>query len=72
MIGVATPQPSSNYVEIANEFYRDLVIEKDIPDDLQLGITLDTTIGINKRSMKSEETIFIAFGLTVYSSYSYF
>ncbi len=65
MIGVAlTPQPGSNYVEIANEFYRRLEsLKKDIPDDLQLGIALDTTKGINKAINEVEETIFIAFGL---------
>ena len=67
MIGVAlTPQPGSNYIEISNEFYRRLeIIKKDIPEDLNLGIALDTTKGIKKAINEVEETVFIAFGLVV-------
>jgi len=67
MIGVAiTPQAGSNHIEIADEFYRRLEqIKKDLPDDISLGIALDTTTSIRKAILEVEETVFIAFGLVV-------
>lgn len=67
MIGVAiSPQAGSNHIEIANEFYKRLEqIKKDLPDDIILGIALDTTTSIRKAILEVEETVFIAFGLVV-------
>ncbi|HEY8401183.1 MAG TPA: efflux RND transporter permease subunit [Cytophagaceae bacterium] len=67
MIGIAvTPQAGSNHIEIADEFYRRLEqIKKEIPDDIKLGMALDTTINIRKGILEVEETIFIAFCLVV-------
>ncbi|MGB4958259.1 MAG: efflux RND transporter permease subunit, partial [Saprospiraceae bacterium] len=67
MIGIAiTPQPGANYVAIADEFYKRLErIKRDLPDDLELGIALDSTKGIKKAIIEVEETILIAFGLVV-------
>ena len=67
MIGVAiSPQAGSNHIEIANEFYRRLEqIKKDLPEDIILGIALDTTTSIRKAILEVEETVFIAFGLVV-------
>ncbi|MDN4165618.1 efflux RND transporter permease subunit [Cytophagales bacterium LB-30] len=67
MIGIAvTPQPGSNYVAIADEFYKRVAqMEKDLPEDLTLGYALDTTQNIRKAITEVEETIFIAFGLVV-------
>ena len=67
MIGIAvTPQPGSNYVAIADEFYKRVgQMEKDLPEDLTLGYALDTTKNIRKAITEVEETIFIAFGLVV-------
>ncbi len=67
MIGIAiTPQAGSNHIEIADEFYRRLEqIKKDLPDDISLGIALDTTTSIRKAILEVEETVFIAFGLVV-------
>ncbi|MGB4838636.1 MAG: efflux RND transporter permease subunit [Saprospiraceae bacterium] len=67
MIGIAvTPLPGANYISIADEFYKRLEsIKKEIPEDLELGVALDTTVGIKKAIAEVEETILIAFGLVV-------
>ncbi len=67
MIGVAiSPQPGANYVAIADEFYRRLeIIKKDLPEDLVLGIALDTTVQIRNAITEVQETIIIAFVLVV-------
>lgn len=67
MIGIAiTPQPGSNYIAIAEEFNKRLAeIRKEMPEDLVLGMALDTTVGIKKAITEVEETIFIAFILVV-------
>ncbi len=67
MIGVVlVPQPGSNQIEIADEFYRRLEhIKKDIPDDLQLTIGFDNSQYIRASIAEVQETIFVAFGLVV-------
>jgi len=67
MIGIViTPQPGSNYIAIAEEFNKRLEeIKKEMPEDLVLGMALDTTQGIKKAITEVEETIFIAFILVV-------
>jgi multidrug efflux pump len=67
MIGVAvSPQPGANYIAIAEEFYKRLDhIMKDVPPDIRINPTLDTTKFVKKSITEVEETIFIAFGLVV-------
>lgn len=67
MIGVAiNPQPGANYIAIADEFYKRLEqIRKDLPSDITITPTLDTTRFIKKSILEVEETVFIAFGLVV-------
>ncbi len=67
MVGVAiTPQPGSNYIAIADEFYRRVEkIKSEMPRDVELGIALDTTVNIRKAISEVQETILIAFGLVV-------
>ncbi|WP_114782454.1 efflux RND transporter permease subunit [Botryobacter ruber] len=67
MIGVVLiPQPGSNQVEIADEFYKRLeFIKKDIPDDLELTIGFDNSKYIKASISEVKETIFVAFGLVV-------
>ncbi|MBL7950586.1 MAG: efflux RND transporter permease subunit [Flavobacteriales bacterium] len=61
-----TPQPGSNYIAIADEFYKRVEqIKKDLPEDLRYNVALDTTVGIRKAISEVEETILIAFGLVV-------
>ena len=61
-----TPQPGSNYIEIADEFYRRVdQIKGELPDDLKYTIALDTTTSIRKAISEVKETLLIAFGLVV-------
>jgi multidrug efflux pump len=67
MVGNAiTPQPGSNHIEIADEFYRRLEqIKKDLPADIQTGIGFDTTEYIRNSINEVRQSIFIAFFLVV-------
>jgi multidrug efflux pump len=67
MVGNAIiPQPGSNHIEIAEEFYKRLErIKKDLPPDIKLGIGFDTTRFIQESIDEVEQTIFLAFGLVV-------
>ena len=66
-VGIAvTPQPGSNYIEIADEFHKRFdQIKKDLPDDLRFTLAMDTTVGIRKAILEVQETIAIAFALVV-------
>jgi len=67
MVAVAvTPQPGSNYIAIADAFYKRVAeIKKDMPSDLRYTMALDTTVSIRKAISEVEETIVIAFILVV-------
>jgi len=67
------PQPGSNYVAIADEFYKRYEqIKKDLPADIKLDIAMDNTVTIRNSISEVEETIFIAFGLVVIIIYLFF
>lgn len=74
MIALAiTPQPGTNYVAIADEFYKRLDdLKKDIPADLKLGMALDQTEFIKRSISEVEETLIIAFMLVVLVIYLFF
>lgn len=67
MVGNAIiPQPNSNHIEIADEFYERLErIKKDLPEDIELGIGFDTTDYIRASIAEVKQTIFIALGLVI-------
>ncbi|MDX9880855.1 MAG: efflux RND transporter permease subunit [Prolixibacteraceae bacterium] len=67
MIGIALqPQPGANYIEIVDEAFRRVEqIKKEMPEDIELDIALDTTISIRKAISEVEETIFISFMLVL-------
>lgn len=74
MVAVAIiPQPGSNYVEIADEFYRRLEqINKDLPADIKLDIALDNTLFVKRSITEVQETILIAVLLVVGIIYLFF
>ncbi|MFA6540883.1 MAG: efflux RND transporter permease subunit, partial [Bacteroidota bacterium] len=74
MVAVAiVPQPGSNYLEIANEFYKRLEqIKKDLPADYKLDIALDNTLFIQKSVAEVQETIIIAISLVILIIYLFF
>ncbi|QCR25225.1 efflux RND transporter permease subunit [Pontibacter sp. SGAir0037] len=67
MIGVVIiPQPGSNQIEIADQFYKRLEhIKKDIPEDLDLIIGFDNSEYIKASIAEVEETIYVALGLVI-------
>ncbi len=74
MIGLAVvPQPGSNYIEIANEFYKRMEqIRKDIPKDYTLNIALDNTRFIKQSINEVGETLLIAIGLVILIIFLFF
>jgi multidrug efflux pump len=74
MIGLGlVPQPGSNYIEIADEFYKRFdQLKKDLPKDFKLGIALDNTGFIRRSIGEVEETLLIAFLLVVLIIYLFF
>jgi len=74
MVGLAmVPLPGSNYVEIANEFYKRLEqIKKEVPEDIKLDIAMDQTIFIKRSIAEVQETLMISFLLVVLIIYLFF
>ena len=74
MIGLAlVPQPGTNYIEIADEFYKRYgQLKKDLPKDFKLDIALDKTTFIRRSINEVEETLMIAFVLVVLIIYLFF
>lgn len=74
MIALAiVPQPGSNYIDIANEFYRRMEqIKKEIPKDYTLNIALDNTLFIKRSVKEVAETILIAILLVILIIYLFF
>jgi len=74
MVALAlVPQPGSNYIEIADEFYKRYEdIKKDVPADIQLNIALDSTKFVQRSIEEVGETLAIAFLLVVLIIYLFF
>ncbi|MFT6883548.1 MAG: multidrug efflux pump [Marinoscillum sp.] len=66
VLNVIVPQPGSNSLDIAEEFYKRLDgLKGNIPEDIQTEIAFDNTIYIKESIAEVQQTIFIAFGLVV-------
>ena len=67
MVGVVLiPQPGSNSIDIADEFYKRVDnIKKDLPEDINLGIGFDQTEYIRESINEVQQTIIIAFVLVI-------
>lgn len=74
MVALAlVPQPGSNYVAIADEFYKRYdQIKKELPSDITLNIALDQTRFIKNSISEVKETLIIAFALVVLIIYLFF
>ncbi|MCE1199502.1 MAG: efflux RND transporter permease subunit, partial [Marinilabiliales bacterium] len=60
------PQPGSNHIAIADEFYKRVErLKLEVPKDLKLNVILDTTENIRKGIKEVEETILFSFILVV-------
>lgn len=67
MVGVVLiPQQGANQVQIAEEFYKRLaVLEREVPEDLELGVGFDSTRFIIASIKEVQETILVAFILVL-------
>jgi len=74
MIGVALiPLPGSNYVEIADEFYKRLDrIKKEVPNDIVLTVATDQTVFIKRSISEVQETLILSFLLVVLIVFLFF
>ncbi|HEX7573653.1 MAG TPA: efflux RND transporter permease subunit, partial [Bacteroidota bacterium] len=74
MIGVwIVPQPGSNYVDIADEFYKRFEqIRKELPPGYRIDVAVDNTRFIRQSVKEVEETIFIALLLVILIIYLFF
>ncbi len=74
MVGVwIVPQPGSNYIDIANEFYKRFdQIKKDLPADYKVDVIFDNTKFIRQSVTEVEETILIAILLVILIIYLFF
>ncbi|MFT3705372.1 MAG: efflux RND transporter permease subunit [Agriterribacter sp.] len=67
------PLPGSNYVAIADEFYKRFdQLKKELPKDIKLGISRDQTVFIKRSITEVEETLIIAIVLVVLIIYFFF
>ncbi|MFZ4477400.1 MAG: efflux RND transporter permease subunit, partial [Saprospiraceae bacterium] len=67
------PQPGSNYIEIADEFYRRFEqIKKDLPPDIIIAIGVDKSKFVRRAISEVEETLAIAIGLVVLIIFLFF
>lgn len=63
---VVNTQPGSNALSISKEFYKRLtLIERDIPDDLEVDVIYDTSRYITQSINEVQQTIIVAFFLVV-------
>lgn len=66
VLNAIVPQPGSNNLEIADEFYRRWEsIKKDLPEDIHTSLGRDTTKYIRDSISEVEQTIYLAFSLVV-------
>ncbi|MBL0744783.1 efflux RND transporter permease subunit [Chryseolinea lacunae] len=74
MISIALiPLPGSNYVEIADEFYKRLEkIKKEVPEDITLTVATDQTVFIKRSIFEVEETLILSFLLVVLIVFLFF
>jgi multidrug efflux pump len=74
MIGLGlVPLPGSNYIEIADEFYKRFEqMKNDLPKDFKIGIAVDNTIFVRRSLGEVGETLLIAFILVVVIIFLFF
>jgi len=74
MVAVAViPQPGTNYLEIADQFYKEIdKLKKDLPSDIKLDIALDNTLFIKKSVVEVAETLVISIILVILIIFLFF
>jgi multidrug efflux pump len=74
MVGLAIiPQPGTNYLDISEQFYKQFdAFKKDLPDDIQLNVSLDNTLFIKKSVVEVAETLLISIILVILIIFLFF
>ncbi|CAM3964166.1 efflux RND transporter permease subunit [Flavobacterium cucumis] len=74
MVAVAIiPQPGTNYLEIADQFYKEFErLKKELPSDIELNIALDNTLFIKKSVVEVAETLLISVILVIIIIFLFF
>jgi len=74
MVGLAIiPQPGTNYLDIANQFYKQFnVFKKELPKDIKINVALDTTLFIKKSVVEVAETLLISIILVILIIFLFF
>jgi HAE1 family hydrophobic/amphiphilic exporter-1/multidrug efflux pump len=74
MVAVAIiPQPGTNYLEIAKQFYAEVdKLKKNLPNDIKLDIALDNTVFIKKSVVEVAETLVISIVLVIIIIFLFF
>ena len=74
LVGLAIiPQPGTNYIEIADAFYKQFEqMKSDLPKDLKLNIAIDNTVFIKKSVLEVAETLLISIILVTLIIYLFF
>lgn len=66
VLNAIVPQPGSNNLDIAEEFYKRLEgLQKNLPEDISTEVAFDNTEYIRDSISEVQQTIFVAFGLVV-------
>lgn len=67
------PQPGANYLDISKEFYKRFdQLKKDVPEDIKLEVSLDTTEFIKMSITEVTETIILSLILVILIIYLFF
>src|SRR6218665_1034050 len=67
------PQPGTNYLDIASEFYKQYdILKKDLPKDIKLNVALDNTVFIKKSVVEVAETLAISVVLVILIIFLFF
>jgi multidrug efflux pump len=67
------PQPGANYLDISNEFYKRFdKLQADMPSDIKLKVSLDSTQFIKRSVTEVAETILISLVLVILIIYLFF
>lgn len=74
MVGLAIiPQPGTNYIEIADAFYKQYdLLKSELPGDLKLNIAIDNTVFIKRSVIEVAETLAISIVLVILIIYLFF
>ncbi len=74
MVGLAIiPQPGTNYLDIAKQFYKQYAIfKKELPKDIQINVALDNTLFIKKSVIEVAETLLISILLVILIIFLFF